>query len=239
MGLWIVVGLLVVLGALRLLLSMDIVVYRGWLPRWMRNLDKEAVKEWIDSALIAGAVALAVVVLIGRLYIIPTSSMEPNLKPGDVVLGLNYWWYRGKLRRGDIVIFYPPASATGGRRTLYIKRVLGLPGDVIELRDGMVFINGKLFQEPFAVIRDDSNWGPYRVPQDMFVVIGDNRPVSFDSRMWPEPFIPIENIRAKAVLLVFSLRVTRLQVAGVKLIPMPLPRPDRLFKPLANPVTNP
>ena len=144
--------------------------------------------------------ALIAAVIIGFQYIwmlnfVPTGSMELTIKKGDVVLGTRYDTEEGEIERYDILIFYPPDEPD----TTYIKRVIGLPGEVIEVRDGRVYANGEELDDSFVRIpmnrRGD---GGYAVPEGCYFFLGDNRNNSNDSRFWQEKYVPQENIVAKS-----------------------------------------
>lgn len=173
-----------------------------WVPKFLRRISKKSVLEWIDSALTAGIFAFLFIVIIGRLYIIPSQSMEPTLKPGDIVLGINKHWFSKNntldLKRGDIVIFKPPVDSR-----LYIKRLIGLPNEKIMIVNGEIYINDKHLKENFNFYKDYYDYGPVKVPSDSYFFLGDNRPNSYDSHLWTEPFVNKNEIKAKAVLLIF------------------------------------
>jgi signal peptidase I len=122
-------------------------------------------------------------------------SMQPTLFAGNFVV-VNKLAYRfGEPARGDIVVFeYPPDPA----QDPYIKRVIGLPGDRVQITDGKVIINGHHIQEPYLVA-DTVQGGDWIVPVDALFVMGDNRGNSSDSRSWG--FVPLENVIGKAVLV--------------------------------------
>lgn len=88
-----------------------------------------------------------------------------------------------------------------------IKRVVGLPGDKIEVKEGQVFVNDNLLIEPYAVWIEGGNgkFGPYYVPEDKVLMLGDNRDQSKDSRFWHDPFLPINLIKGKALIIYFNM----------------------------------
>lgn len=157
--------------------------------------------EWVATLGIATLVVLACEAEIAKPYRIPSSSMEPTLhcaKPGDECEGtyndriianrLSYVF--GNPQRGQIVVFKAPASASacGGRDggTTFVKRLIGLPGDVVSERDGVVYIDGKKLDEPYIDpnMRDTFTKSYGRVPPGHYFFMGDNRAFSCDSRTW-------------------------------------------------------
>jgi signal peptidase I len=87
------------------------------------------------------------------------------------------------LRRDDVVVFHPPAGVSPGGIPL-IKRVIGLPGDTVLIRSGLVYVDGSPLQEPYIKSKPDYDYGPVTVPADKLFMMGDNRNNSFDSRNW-------------------------------------------------------
>jgi signal peptidase I len=145
-------------------------------------------------------------------YQIPSSSMENTLLVGDFLIAnkfiygphLPFTSYKLKGRdpkRGEIVIFLSPADNKD-----YIKRVVGLPGEQVEIRENEVFIDGKLLEEEYVRLDGpappESNYGPITVPEGHYFVLGDNRNKSYDSRFWG----PLDEslLRGKAELIHWS-----------------------------------
>ena len=131
------------------------------------------------------ALVLAVLLYVGLQLVVQNSvveghSMEPNFADRELLLvnKLAYRW--APPSRGDVIVFYAP-DAPGKE---FIKRVIGLPGEVVEIRGGLVHLNGRVFSEPWEPITDRMPFGPYRVPEGQVFVLGDNRPNSNDSRTW-------------------------------------------------------
>jgi signal peptidase I len=122
------------------------------------------------------------------------SSMEPTLRNGEFVL-VNRLAYRiGQPQRGDVIVFHYPKNPTQE----YIKRVIGLPGDVVKIFRRQVSVNGKILNEPY--IADAPNYMVNTtVPADTFFVLGDNRNNSSDSHSWGP--VPLENVVGKALLV--------------------------------------
>ena len=101
-------------------------------------------------------------------------------------------------------MFWPPESlfeAEEKRKDAFIKRVIGIPGDTVEVRNGMVFVNDEPLEEDYIEAEPNYTWGPETVPPESYLVLGDNRNSSFDSHAWePDSFVPAENIIGKAVV---------------------------------------
>ena len=141
--------------------------------------------EWI--ALIAFALVIAFVcrAFVAQTFEIPTDSMVPTLEPNDRVL-VNKLAYRFRdPHRGDVVVFHSPPVEQKRGYSYLVKRIVGMPRDTIEGRDGKVLINGKQLEEPYLGPEVESKtFGPTRVPEGRYFMLGDNRLVSEDSTVW-------------------------------------------------------
>ena len=149
--------------------------------------------EYVVLAVVAIAVALLIQAFLVKPYRIPSESMENTLLIGDRVLVDRISWRFSDPKRGDIVVFHPPFSGP-----VLIKRIIGMPGDTMSLKDGAVYVNGRALSEPYvrtiggkAVPSDPFDNGlpwslqsPYKVPAGNYFVMGDNRTDSDDSRYW-------------------------------------------------------
>lgn len=126
---------------------------------------------------------------------VPTGSMIPTINEGSFILGTRL--PAEKICRYDIVIFnYPDDESVS-----YIKRVIGLPGETITIKNGTVYADGKKLRDDFtAELSNDS--GVYRVPEDSYFMLGDNRNHSKDSRFWKHKYVKREKIYAKALFVV-------------------------------------
>lgn len=169
--------------------------------------------EWVAVIIGALVVALVVKTFLIQAFYIPSASMEPTLEKGDRVLVNKLSYDLHDVRRGDVVVFELPRVAVGpdGIKDL-IKRVIGLPGDTIESRDGVVFINDRRLAEPYLAANtttgnpsDGSNPAIPRqvVPEGKVFVMGDNRANSHDSRYADRGPIPISSIVGRAFVLVW------------------------------------
>lgn len=183
-------------------------------------MSKNKVLEWIKSILIALIIALFIRTFFVQAYKIPSGSMIPTLLVGDYLLvnkitfGIRnpikddfiYQWNMPK--RQEIVVFTYPID----KKLDFIKRVIGLPGDTVEIINKKVFVNGKPLEEPYVQFTDNEiypkeisprdNFGPIKVPSGQLFVLGDNRDQSYDSRFWG--FVPISSLKGKALIIYFS-----------------------------------
>ena len=132
---------------------------------------------------------------------IPSESMEDTIMTGDRIFGNRLAYLFGEPQRYDIVIFKYPDDET----QLYIKRVIGLPGETVEIREGKVYIDGSEspLDDSFTPETPVGNYGPYTVPEGCYFMLGDNRNYSKDSRFWQNPYVEKEKILGKAVMKYF------------------------------------
>ena len=174
---------------------------RGPVDRLTGNLPhpSRVVVDWILTIVGAVAIVLAVKAWVVNPYRIPSASMEPTLhcaRPesgcearwSDRVLANRFIYHLESPDRGDIVVFHTPRAArqrcfTGGT---YVKRIIGLPGETLQERSGVIFINGERLDESYIdpAERDDRSFGPVTIPQGHYFMMGDNRRSSCDSRIW-------------------------------------------------------
>jgi signal peptidase I len=185
---------------------------------------KGILREYGEALIIAIILALVIRAFVVQAFSIPSGSMEPTLLIGDYLL-VNKFSYGlrnpltnkvifplGKPQRGDVVVFIYPKDPTKD----YIKRVVAVPGDRVEIRNKLVYINGQMTETPQAVHTDPAiiprptgpmdpprdNFGPVVAPPDAYFVLGDNRDYSFDSRFWG--FVTMDALRGKAFIIYFS-----------------------------------
>ena len=180
---------------------------------------RRAVLSALLVVLMLAALGLIMAGLVFEHFWVPTPSMAATLTPGDHVL-VDRLAYRVKApQRGDVVVFHPP-----GQEAVYIKRIIGVPGDTISLRDGAVYVNGRRLDEPYvresagALERTDpwssgdtASWSlvtPYVVPAGNYFVMGDNRTDSDDSRDWGP--VPRAAVLGEAVVTFWPLGHLRL-----------------------------
>lgn len=195
----------------------------------------EEVVSFFKTLVVILAIAFTLRSCIVEPFKIPSGSMKPTLQIGDYILVFKFWYGLrlpfvtdtvvewGEPNRGDVVVFTRPDDP----RTPHeddsaihiIKRVVGLPGDTVEVRpgdilergdkpSGVVLINGNPIEEPYAQWVEGGNpegqFGPTVIPPGHVLLLGDNRDQSKDSRFWSNPFLDIKRIKGKAVIIFWS-----------------------------------
>ncbi len=185
---------------------------------------REAVLEFVDSALIAVLLVFCILrPFVVQAFYIPSGSMEPTLQENDRILVNKFLYYFKPPQVGDIVVFDAPLAADPSlakRKLDFIKRVVGGPGDRIKVIDRSLYRNGAPVTEPYIKDPPVYTWPEgaesgeeWVVPQGHVLVFGDNRNNSNDGHRWgtlepngvfhPEPFLPIPNVRGKAMLIFY------------------------------------
>ena len=158
---------------------------------------KKELLSWITVIVIAVAVALLFNCFVIINSVVPSSSMESTIKTGSRMFGFRLAYLFNEPERGDIIIFRYPDN----EKQTFVKRVIGCPGDTVEVKAGVTYVNGEALDEPYLnepPIEDD--FGPYMVPEDSYFVMGDNRNHSNDARYWKTTYVSKDKILAKAVL---------------------------------------
>ena len=181
---------------------------------------KGVLREYAEAILVAVVLALFIRTFVVQAFKIPSGSMKPTLLVGDHIL-VNKFIYGVKLpfgdttlipisepERGDIVVFKFPEDPDKD----FIKRVIGIEGDVVEIRDKKVYLNGERMDDPYGThldpriipgrARPRDNFGPIKVPPDSLFVMGDNRDHSYDSRFWK--FVDLSKVKGKAFMVYWS-----------------------------------
>ena len=187
---------------------------------------KSAAREWLESLVFSLIFVFFFTSFIAQATQVPTESMKPTILVGDHFfldkLGFpaNYPDFMNRIlpvrqiKRGDIVAFKSPENP----KIPFIKRVIGLPGDTLEIRDKIVFINGRRLEEPYKFLLDPNvyergsgipqdylvrdNYGPVTIPSDSYFMMGDNRDNSNDSRYWG--FVKAQYIIGKPLFIYWS-----------------------------------
>jgi signal peptidase I len=179
------------------------------------------VREYAEAFGVALLIALVVRTLLLQAFKIPSSSMENTLLVGDhifvnkFIYGYHIPYTKGRIlrfstpKRGDIIVFVFPEDPSKD----FIKRVVGVPGDTVEVRRKTVFVNGEPLDEPYTryadgkdaepFVRPRDSMPPVRVPEGRIFVMGDNRDRSYDSRFWG--FVDLDAVIGKALFIYFSI----------------------------------
>jgi signal peptidase I len=158
------------------------------------TLPKE-IGAWLRDLVIAAALAAVIIVFFYQPVKVEGTSMAPLLSDQERIFINKFVYHVGTIGRGDVVVFWYPLDVTKS----FIKRVIGLPGDLVEIREGRVYINGKELNEPYVPneYMDSSGYAPMRVQPGEYFVMGDHRISSNDSRMFGA--VPGKYIYGKAV----------------------------------------
>jgi signal peptidase I len=185
-----------------------------------KGKKKGAFREYTEAAAIAILLALFIRTFVVQAFKIPSGSMEPTLLVGDHIL-VNKFIYGIKIpftndtiipiskpKRGDVTVFIYPVDKSKD----FIKRVIGLPGDTIEIIGNKIHINGEEYKDENGFYSREgngsgryigkANFGPITVPEGHLFVMGDNRNHSYDSRFWG--FVPIHSVKGKAFIIYWS-----------------------------------
>jgi signal peptidase I len=180
------------LGLVRVLLRRTALLPAPW---------RHAVLETVDATLVAAVLSFLIITFVVQAFYIPTGSMAPTLQVGDRILVAKFAYRFRNVRRGDVIVFrYPLASSKD-----FVKRVVALAGETVELREGLVLIDGRPLSEryPTPLGGGDractSTYGPQRVPEGHLFVLGDNRCNSEDSRFFG--FVPERNVIGRALVI--------------------------------------
>jgi len=151
----------------------------------------------VETVLLALVLFLGINALSARVRV-ENVSMRPTLEPGEFLLVNRVAYKLGEPEIGDIVVFHAPGISDED----YIKRVIGLPGDVVRVADGIVYVNEQPLYEPY--IADSPNYsGSWTVPEDEYFVLGDNRNNSSDSHLWG--YVPADDIVGRALLIYWPM----------------------------------
>ena len=164
----------------------------------MSTTVKKEVISWVKTILLAAVLAGLVNSFLIVNAEVPTGSMENTIMPGDRLIGNRLAFLKDTPERGDVVIFHYPDD----EEELYVKRVIGLPGEVVEIKDGKVYIDGSPtpLDDSFIPEKMIGSYGPYTVPENSYFMLGDNRNDSKDSRSWKNKFVRFDQLVGKAVV---------------------------------------
>ena len=149
---------------------------------------KAEILSWVEVIVIAVVLALFIDNFIIINATVPSGSMEQTIMTGSRVLGTRFsYWFKDP-QRGDIVVFKYPIDEAKGKNTKYIKRIIGLPGETVEIREGAVYIDGEKLEETYinGTWTERNDGFTFEGPEDHYLMLGDNRNNSSDARYWAE-----------------------------------------------------
>jgi signal peptidase I len=167
----------------------------NWNLKWTKenktNPRKKSIfREYVEAIIIAFILALVIRTFIVQAFKIPSGSMIPTLQIGDHILVNKFIYWFTEPEREDVIVFKYPRD----QKRDFIKRLIGLSGETIQIKNQHVYINGKILEEKYAYHQEQlpetdyisprDNFGPITIPQDSVFVMGDNRDSSMDSRYW-------------------------------------------------------
>jgi signal peptidase I len=207
------------------------------------SLDKESTKTsqpspenpWIEAAktiVTAAILAFGIRTFVAEARYIPSSSMEPTLLINDRLIIEKISYHLHDPKRGDIVVFNPTkALQERNFKDAFIKRVIGLPGDTIQVKNGIVYVNGGALSENYIAQKPEYNYGPVTVPPGQYLVLGDNRNNSYDSHYWG--FVPKDKFVGRAFVRFWPF--DRLGMLDQQSGEQPSQQPAKLLTPQAKP----
>ncbi|MCX7920118.1 MAG: signal peptidase I [bacterium] len=175
-------------------------------------MKKSKLREWMETIVTSFALVLILFTFAMKPFKIPSGSMEDTLKVGDMLFVSRFLYWFQEPARGDIIVFKAPSD---GLKVDYIKRVVAVEGETLELKDGKLYINGNPIVEPYIKYSNtfyyeprQYNFGPVTVPKGYLFVMGDHRNNSKDSRYWG--FLDKKFVKGKAFLIYFPITRIRL-----------------------------
>ncbi len=161
---------------------------------------ENSLREGVKTIGLTLSLAFGVRIAAAQCYLIPSGSMEPTLEVNDRLLVDKISYNFISPHRGDVVVFTPPPAIVEQEKSNapFIKRVIGLPGEQIEVKNGQVYVNNQPLQENYIADEPIYNWGPQIVPRNSYLVLGDNRNKSYDGHIWG--FLKRDRLIGKAMV---------------------------------------
>ena len=166
--------------------------------KWDKKSVIKEVRDYVFLIILAFVLAFLMNKFVYANAEVPTGSMIPVVQPNDRLIVNRLAYLFEEPKRGDIVMFAFPDD----EKDNYLKRIIGLPGEKVEIKNGLVYINDseKPLDEPYINDPPNGNYGPYNVPEGCYFMLGDNRDESKDARFWDNTYVKKEKIVGKAWL---------------------------------------
>lgn len=166
-------------------------------PKWVSFLI-----ETVQTVVLAVVLYIVIDTVVARVRV-ENVSMLPTLQPGEFLMVSKFAYQLGEPQHGDVIVFHNPLNVQED----FIKRVIGVPGDMVKVQGGKVFVNDVPWSENYIAAHPDYD-GAWKVPEDSLFVLGDNRNQSSDSHRWG--FVPMKNVVGKAIVIYWP--VTKMRI---------------------------
>lgn len=175
-----------------------------YLKKDVKKGKKSMIRELLETVISAGVIAFIIITFIGQVTVVRGASMEPTLHNNERLIANKISYRFESPKRSEIIIFKPPLEI----KRNYIKRIIGIPGDKIEIIKGEIYLNDNKLEENYIEYKSYEDVFAILVPDDSFFVLGDNRSNSSDSRYWG--FVPRKNVVGKAWVVFWPLNKIRI-----------------------------
>lgn len=167
---------------------------------------RQEIWDWVRTLAIALVAALFLKAFVFYMPLVPTESMVPTIGLEERILVEKVTYRFSQPKRGELVVFPNPDNPA----ELFVKRLIGMGGETVEIRDGIVLIDGQPLDEPYLTVTTQGRWGPYNVPAGQLFFLGDNRNMSHDSRFWKSThYISAKEVKGRARAVVFPFTRVR------------------------------
>ena len=163
--------------------------------------------DFIKYIVITSVIVFIITRFFFPLAVVPSGSMEDTLPSQSIIIAtkMSYWF--DTPQKGDVVIF--KRMKTTGDNAYYVKRIVGVPGDTVEIKDGVTYINGVIYDEPWLKEQPAQEmFGPFEVPAGQYFCMGDNRNNSYDCRYWEEHFIDGNDVSGKVKIVLSAQKMS-------------------------------